>query len=73
MHQTTVSRTYFITNIYVQVESATKGVLQQVMSTAFGITIYRSDIQTLEGLNWLNDQVRCTEQYNIFQHTYKVH
>ena len=49
-----------------------KGLYQQVMSTAFGITVYRSDIQTLEGLNWLNDQVRCTVQHTIFQHMYKA-
>ena len=33
-------------------ESATKGLSHKVIRTAFGITIYRSNIQTLEGLNW---------------------
>ena len=48
-------------------------ILTSDVSTAFGITIYRSDIQTLEGLNWLNDQVRWTVQHTIFQYTIFQH
>ena len=54
-------------------ENATKGQSQQAMNTAFGITIYRSDIQTLEGLNWLNDQASRTVRNTLFQHMYKVY
>ena len=50
-----------------QVESVTKGLSEQGISTSIGIMIYKSDIQTLDGLNWLNDQVRSTVKYTVFQ------
>ena len=34
----------------------------QILADAFKLQITRKDIATLGGLNWLNDEVWCSEQ-----------
>lgn len=42
----------------------------EVLSEAFRLTITRKDIQTLNNLNWLNDEVRsCSRPFWILQAT----